>query len=155
MSKNLIEFKIQLPENFKIPNDSVGQRIFKEYGALFAAKGGAVPPEKVIFKNEEEVSAFQSKLSRSAAFIGGYQIELQSAAMLKLSEAIAEARRNELTITPRGADSGKRNYAETVELWASRVKPGLNYWIEKGKLSELEAEKIRFLSPFDQVSTLR
>ena len=144
-------FNANLPSGFNQPNDAVGQRILKEYGALFVARGGATPPNTVIFKNESEVSAYQSGLSKSTETLGGFNIELQAAAIKGLKEAIAEARQTNLTITPRGADSGKRTYSGTVELWASRVNPGLSHWVGKGKLTESEASRIRALSPFEQV----
>jgi hypothetical protein len=86
--------------------------------------------------------------------IGGFELELQASPMKKLIAAISEAKQNNLTITPRGVDSAKRSYAETVELWASRVNPGLTHWVETGKLSEMEAVKIRALSSFKQVAKI-
>ncbi len=144
-------YTANLPSGFSQPTDAVGQRILKEYGALFVARGGATPPNTPIFKNEAEVSSYQSGLSKSSETLGGFNIELQAAAMKGLKEAIAEAKQNNLTITPRGADSGKRDYSGTVELWASRVNPGLTHWVGKGKLTGAEAAKIRSLSPFEQV----
>lgn len=140
-----------LPGGFNQPTDAVGQRMLKEYGALFVARGGATAPNTPIFKSESEVSAFQSGLSKASENLGGFNIELQSAAMSKLKEAISEAKQNNLTITPRGADSGKRDYAGTVELWASRVNPGLDNYVGKGKLTAAEASRIRALSAFEQV----
>ena len=128
---NPLKFTAKLPDNFQQPTDAVGERLLKEYGALFVARG-AIPPNTVIFKDEDEVSAFQSGLSKSSENLGGFNIELQTAAMNGLREAIAEAKQNNLTITPRGADSAKRDYAGTVELWASRVNPGLTHWVGKG-----------------------
>jgi len=144
-------FKAHLPANFKIPRDVVGRRIFKEYGALFVAGGGAIAPNTVIFQSEAEVATFQASVSKAGESIGGFDIELQKAAMESLKNAIKEADQVDLTVTPRGADAAKRNYAGTVELWASRVNPGLAHWIEKGKLDETRAAKIRLLSPFEQV----
>lgn len=144
-------YTANLPSGFNQPTDAVGQRILKDYGALFVARGGAVPPNTPIFKSEAEVSAFQSSLSKSSESLGGFNIELQAAAMKALKEAIAEAKQTNLTITPRGADSGKRDYSGTVELWASRVNPGLTHWVGKGRITETEASKIRALSPFEQV----
>ena len=144
-------YTANLPSGFSQPTDAVGQRILKEYGALFIARGGATPPNTVIFKNEAEVSAYQSGLSKSSETLGSFNIELQAAAMKALKDAISEAKQSNLTITPRGADSGKRDYSGTVELWASRVNPGLTHWVSKGKLSESEATRIRALSPFEQV----
>jgi hypothetical protein len=143
-----------LPRGLKIPIDAVGQRILKEYGAILAAKSGAVPPDKIVFKNEKQVSAFQARLAKAKANNGGFEIELQAPAMEKLIDAAEEAAQNNLTITPRGTDSAKRSYAETVELWASRVNPGLAHWVEAGKVSAAEAAKIRALSPFKQVSKI-
>ena len=144
-------FTANLPGGFVSPTDAVGQRLLKEYGALFVARGGAIPPQTVIFKSEAEVSAFQNGLQKSEEKIGGFDVELQAAAMKNLQDAIAEAKQNNLNITPRGADSAKRDYTGTVELWASRVNPGLTNYVGKGKLTEAEAAKIRALSPFEQV----
>jgi hypothetical protein len=144
-------FTANLPNGFVQPTDAVGQRLLKEYGALFVARNGATPPNTVIFKSEAEVSAFQNGLQKSKEKIGGFDVELQSAAMKGLQDAIAEAKQNSLNITPRGADSARRDYNGTVELWASRVNPGLTNYVTKGKLTEAEAAKIRALSPFEQV----
>ncbi|MDQ3089422.1 MAG: hypothetical protein M3Q78_12685 [Acidobacteriota bacterium] len=144
-------FTANLPNGFSMPTDSVGQKMLKEYGAMFVAKGGAIPPITVVFKNEAEVSAWQSSVSKAKENVGGFDLELQTAAMKGLKDAIAEAKQNSLTITPRGADSARRNYSGTVELWASRVNPGLTHWVGKGKLTASEAARIKALSPFEQV----
>ena len=144
-------YTANLPSGFIQPSDAVGQRILKDYGALFVARGGATPPNTTIFKNEAEVSAYQSSLSKSSENLSGFNIELQAAAMKALKDAIAEAKQTNLTVTPNGADAGKRDYAGTVTNWASRVNPGLTHWVGKGKLTEAEASKIRALSPFEQV----
>lgn len=156
MSRDLKEkvknsrFFLNLPDDFQFPSSSVEQRILGEYGAVFAAQG-VIVPKTVVFKNEREVSAFQSSPSISNENIGGIEIELQRAAMNALNKAIDEAVQNNLTITPRGKDAARRNYSGTVELWASRVHPGLAHWVSKGKLTEKEANKIRALSPAEQV----
>lgn len=153
MSKtNLIrEFKANLTTEFRMPSENVGEKLLEEYGALFVAGNGAISPKQVIFKNEAEVLRFQASVSKEKTTIGGFQIELQAAAMKNLKNAIAEAERNNLTITPRGADAARRSYADTENLWASRVNPALIYWTNERKLTEAEAEKIRSLSPFEQV----
>jgi hypothetical protein len=145
------KFITKLQNKFKVPTDVVGQRLLKEYGAMFVAKGGATPPNMVVFKNEAEVSVWQSGVPKSKENVGGFDLELQTAAMKGLKDAIAEAKQNSLTITPRGADSARRNYSGTVELWASRVNPGLTHWVGKGKLTASEAARIKALSPFEQV----
>lgn len=144
----------ELPTEFGVPIDAVGQRILHEYGALFVARGGAVVPNAAIFRDESEVADYQSSLSVSSENFGSFDIELQTAAMEKLRNAIADAKKDDLTITPRGTDSGKRLYSETVELWASRVNPGLRHWVEKGKLTAGKASKILALPPFEQVPVI-
>jgi len=156
-SKSQVEsgkFEKNLPSDFEKPSDEIGKRILKDYGSVFVAKGNAIPPKSVIFKDEAAVSAFQSSLKTSSEKIGSIDVELQTPAMNALKEAIAEAKQTNLTITPRSKDSSKRTYGETVELWASRVNPGLEHWVKKGKLPQAEADKIKNLSPFEQVSEI-
>jgi hypothetical protein len=144
-------FAANLPSAFARPTDDVGNKLLKEYGAVFVAKGGATPPNTVVFRDDNAVSTFQSNLARSSDTIGGVSIELQSAAMKALKEAVADASQNGLTITPKGNDAARRSYADTVELWASRVNPGLAHWSGKGRISAADAQRIKSLSPFDQV----
>jgi len=149
--KSTHKFKTNLPADFVFPKDAVGRRLLEEYGALFVARGGAIVPNAVIFKNETEVSNWQNDIPKAKINIGGFQIELQAAAMKNLRKAVAEAEKNHLTITPRGADSARRNYGQTVDLWASRVNLALIHWVKAGKLAEKTAEKIRRLRAFEQV----
>ena len=83
-------FQGNLPGGFQMPTDSVGQKMLKEYGAMFVAKG-VTPPGKVVFSNEADVSAFQSGVQKTSENIGGVTIELQTAAMNALKAAVAEA----------------------------------------------------------------
>ena len=129
---------------------TVEQRLLAEYGAIFAARNVTVP-RTIVFRDEDDVYEFQSKLSIASETIGGIRMELQSVAMEDLREAIAEANEMGVSITPRGADSARRTYNETVELWASRVEPALDHWVGKGRLEASEAKRIRALSPFEQV----
>ena len=140
-----------VPANFERPSDDVGNRLLKEYGAIFIARGGATPPMTVIFRDESAVSAFQGSLSKSSENIGGVSIELQSAAMDALKKAISDAKTSGKSITPRGADAARRNYTGTVELWKSRVDPGLAHWTGKGRITSADAARIKALSPFEQV----
>lgn len=144
-------FEANLPSGFERPADDVGRKLLKEYGAVFIARGGAKPPTTVIFKDEAAVSSFQSSLTKSKKTIGGVSIELQSAAMDALEKAVAEARASGKSITPRGADAARRNYNGTVELWKSRVEPGLKHWTGKGRITASDATRISGLSPFEQV----
>lgn len=143
-------FQGNLPGGFQMPTDSVGQKILKEYGAMFVAKG-VTPPNKVVFKDESDVSAFQSSVQKSSESIGGITVELQTAAMNALKDAITEAKGKNLSIAPRNADSSKRSYQQTVDNWASRVNPGLTYWVGKGRITQADASRIKGLSTSDQV----
>jgi hypothetical protein len=130
---------------------SVGRRLLHEYGAIFATGGGAIPPDRIIYRDDNEVTAFQNSVSIDTVRFGDVVIELQSAAAKKLSGAIGAAKDAGLSITPRGVDSGRRNYDETVSLWHSRVEPALDHWVARGRLSPIEAAEITKLLPFEQV----
>jgi hypothetical protein len=143
-------FYKNLPKNFVVPDDAFGQKMLKEYGAMFVAQGVALP-SAVVFKDEAEVSAFQTGVKIAAETIDGVTVELQAAAMKALREAVAEAKGKKLSITTRGAGSARRSYRQTVENWKSRVEPGLVFWVEKGRIMLQEASRIRALSPTEQI----
>ncbi|HEX8638750.1 MAG TPA: hypothetical protein VF692_11845 [Pyrinomonadaceae bacterium] len=153
LEKDLARKNIDFSEFYDSAN-AVEKRILEEYGALFVARGGAIVPAQIIFKSESEVSAFQKSVSITKENIGGFELELQTAAMNDLLKSIADAEKNDLTITPRAADSARRNYAQTVELWASRVVPALEHWTKEGKLNETDAAGILALAPFEQVPVI-
>ncbi len=144
-------FLQNLPKGFALPVNDAELLLLKEYGAVYVARGGATPPHKIVFKDEADVNAFQSGLKRTSTNIGGTTVELQTAAMTALLDARAEAKKNNLSISPRGADSARRGYDQTVSLWASRVNPGFVYWTGKGRVTAAEAKRIKALSPFEQV----
>lgn len=144
-------FTANLPEGFTHPTDDAGRRLLKEYGAVFVARGGAVPPPVVFFKDEAAVTAFQAAAGSSWETVGGVSVELQSAAMKALQVAVAEANQAGASITPRGSDASKRRYRDTVALWKSRVDPGLEHWSGKARISAADAARIRLLSPFEQI----
>ncbi len=147
-------FTANLSESFVQPTDDVGRKLFKEYGSVFVAKGGVTPPNTVVFKDDSEVSKFQSGAASSRETVSGVSIELQSAAMQALKDAVADAKQGGSSITPKGADAAKRTYQDTVGLWASRVDPGLTHWTGNGRISAADAKRIRALSPFEQVSEI-
>jgi hypothetical protein len=147
-------FRANLPGGFQMPTDQVGLKLLSEYGSICVAAGGATPPNKVLFRDETEVAAFHASLKKSRENIGGFDLELQAPAMEALQKAIAEASRSGASITPRAADSAKRTYTDTVNLWSSRVNPGLGYWSGKGRISAGEAARIKALQPFEQVSEI-
>ncbi len=143
-------FQGNLPSGFQMPTDAVGQKLIRAYGAMFVAKG-VTPPNKIVFRDESDVSAFHSSLQKSSENIGGITIELQTPAMNALKEAVAEAKEKKLSIAPVNADSAKRTFAATITNWTSRVDPGLVYWVKEGKLSQTEAARIKALSPVEQI----
>ena len=146
-------FQGNVPSNFQIPTDEVGKIILKDYGAMFVAKG-VTPPSVVVFKNDGEVSSFQSGVQKSSEKIGKYTIELQAAAMNALKEAIAEAKGKNLSINPNSDEAAKRSYQKVLELWASRVNPGLIYWVGKGKIKQSDVQRIKALSPVEQITEI-
>lgn len=147
-SKSYLE---NLPSDFAQPTDDAGKLLLREYGSLFVARGGVTPPKKVVFKDESDVLAFQNAVSHRVANVGGKSIDLQTAAMAALENAVKDARSANLKITPRGADPARRSYQQTVINWNSRVKRGFQVWTAKGKVSAGEAKRISSLTPYEQV----
>ena len=131
--------------------DPLASRVFREYGAIFAAKDTVALPPRCIFNSEEELVRFQGRLRTKSAVISGVIIELQEAAMNALLDAIGE-------IHPRrfapldGAIAGRRNYTDTVRIWNSRFIPALNYWVSKRRLSREDADEVRIMPVRDQVA---
>lgn len=144
------EFENNLPANFEVPKDVVGQKLLDEYGAIFTANGVKVP-SKIIFRDAAETVGFQASVEKSTENINGINIELQTPAMNALKNVLAEARQNGVKISPRGTLAAKRDYAENEKLWKSRVEAGLQHWVSAGKLPRTEAERIKSLSAFDQI----
>jgi hypothetical protein len=142
-----------LPKGFRWPDpgDALSLRVLEEYGALFVARGGVVLPPVVIFPDQNAVAHWQSSLSVEQAELAGIPVRLQSAAMRALMKAREEAFQAHVDISPRGPDAAQRSYAQTLELWRSRVNPGLQHWVDKGLLSASEAERIRKLPAREQV----
>ena len=143
-------FTANLPSGFEQPTDDAGRLLLKEYGAVFLTRNGAVPPEKVIFKDEADVLAYQNTVTFTKATIGGKVIELQAKAMEALEAAVAEARAERLTITPRGGGPARRSFRETVVNWNGKVSAGFRRWVPS-RVSAAEAKRILVLSPYAQV----
>lgn len=151
MTESKTGFTANLPDGFQPPSDDAARTLYKEYGAVFVAKGGVIAPRKVVFRDSADVFAFQATLSTASETLGGLQLELQTAAMKALKDAIIEAKSQNLSISPRDKDSAKRTYDETIDLWASRVDPALKHWVGLGKITQADADRIKSLSPYDQV----
>lgn len=133
--------------------DPVASRILREYGAIFMASERVRVPPVCMFQNEAEVARFQSEAQPASALIAGTRIELQRAALDALLAAREDAARAGLTISPRGgAEAARRSFQDTVRLWNSRVFPALEYWQGRGRLSAVEAERVRSLPLHEQVA---
>jgi hypothetical protein len=131
--------------------DSVGELLLREYGAIFVARNGVEPPDRLIFQDEREVADFQDRVSIGSVDFGDVTIELQTAAADALRKAVDHACDLGLSITPRAPDSGRRNYQDTIGLWHSRVEPALDHWTAHGRITPEESATIRSLPPFEQV----
>jgi hypothetical protein len=135
--------------------DAVTRRVLTEYGAVFLAGGQVLPPPVCIFDGAAEVDAFQAEARPLAATIEGVTVELQPAAMRALLAAHEEANASGLSITPRdGAESARRDYADTVRLWNSRLLPALEHWTREGRLTVEEAGRLRTLPVRAQVGAV-
>lgn len=152
LEKRLDEFDLTI-EKFCPQNNIFTKRILSDYGAAFVGKGKI--PLSCYLKDEYTVQQTQRQMGVSPETIGGVEIELQPAAMEALLKAVAEAKRQGLSITPRGGSiAARRSYSDTVSLWSSRVNPGLTYWVRKRRLSAERAKEIRAMDTFEQVAAI-
>ena len=147
------EFLQHLPKALRLPvsDDEAAWRVLADYGAVFVARGGAIPPPCVVFPDERAVSEWQSGLNVQRLELDGIAIELQTPAAEALLAARREARAQGLDISPRGRDAARRSYQDTVALWASRVEPGLKHWVGVRRLTKEESDRIRSLPARQQV----
>ncbi len=141
-----------LPEEIANSDDPVERRLVDEYGAIYVTR--LVPPDRIIFADETDVTRFQDSVEIKSAEIGGLMMELQTEAMNALIGAATDASNAGLSISPRGDDSARRNYQMTVELWASRVEPALDHWVTEGRLTSESASRVRSLPRRDQVRSV-
>lgn len=134
-------------------SDKVARRILEEYGAVFLASKKVIPPPYCIFTNEEQVQQFQDKAGFKSEFMGYDEIELQPEALKQLVKAREEAQKEGFDITPRdGAEAARRNYDDSVRLWNSRFEPALCYWLDQGRLTEEQVNRLRNLPLLQQVA---
>jgi hypothetical protein len=138
-------------------NDSLANRVFKEYGAMFVGKDEIFAGFRLInedqkikffvncvFDNEREVNSYQTSIRTKSANVGGTLIELREDAMEALFDAIEDAKDKGLRISPRGGTiAAKRSFQDTARLWDSRFYPALNYWVKAGKISRPAAEQAK------------
>jgi hypothetical protein len=140
------------PEELCDCDDPASRRLLSEYGAMFVGADGVRVPRVLTFRSEEEVEQFQREAEPRAAEIGGFNVELQPAALDALVAACEDARREGLSITPRGAVAARRGYADTVRLWDSRVRPALEHWLGRQLIADADADRLRALAPAEQLS---
>jgi hypothetical protein len=135
--------------------DAVSRRVLREYGAIFLAGPEVLTPPVCVFASAAEVASFQAQAGTLAAVIGGAVVELQPAAMRALLAAREEALALGLDITPRdGREAARRNYADTVRLWNSRLLPALAHWTRQGRLTPQESDRMRTLPAREQVNAV-
>ncbi len=149
-------FERNLPVEIVLPSDDnlTARRILKDYGAVFVARGNIVAPPVILFENEADCFAWQSKVETWRESFGGIEVELQTAAMDSLLAARDKLRGKKLNLSVRGTWGGSRTYKDTEKIWATRITPGLIYWTARGKLSGQEAERIRALAPAAQIAEI-
>ena len=133
--------------------DVVARRVLHDYGAMFVGADNILPPPVCVCTSEEQVDQFQRAAGWTAANIGDATVELQPAAMSALLRARETAHHEGLEITPRdGAEAARRSYADTVRLWNSRFLPALNHWLNAGRLTQAQVDRLRILPINDQVA---
>ena len=152
VEKRLTAKKRDLSAICPIDTNLVAKRVFKDYGAMFIAASEVRFPDKCVFANDDEVTAFQAGVSSKTALIGERTIELQADAMDALMKARAAAAKQRLSITPRGASAAKRSYADTYRIWKSRFDPALKHWVARGKISAEDAAAAAKMETIDQVA---
>jgi hypothetical protein len=142
-----------LPKTLQLPaaDDEVGWRVLADYGAIFVARGRAIPPPCIVFPDEQAVTEWQSSLKIQRLELDGIAVELQAPAAEALLAARREARAQGLDISPRSRDAARRSYQDTRQLWASRVNPGLEHWVSARRLTKRESDRIRTLPLRQQV----
>jgi hypothetical protein len=133
--------------------DVVARRVLHDYGAMFVAGDGVLPPPVCVFTSEEAITRFQTEAGWSATDIFDATVELQPVAMDALVRARATARAEGLDITPRdGGEGARRSYADTVRLWNSRFRPALDHWQNVGRLTAEQVNELRELPINKQVA---
>ncbi len=145
-------FLANLPKGFQVPtaSDEVGLRVLAYDGAYLVARDGVALPPTPMFASEDATSRWQASVKTAREPLGATSIELQEPAMRALLEARTAAAAVGADITPRGMDPARRDYADTVKWWKSRVGPGLEHWVAEGRLDRVEARRITALAAADQ-----
>ena len=147
------DYGTRLEKVCSIESNATARRLFSEYGAIFVASAEVALPNKCIYETEADLQNFQVRAESQTATIGGAEITLQKPAMEALLNAQREAARQKLRITPRGGSlAAKRSLQDTINLWNSRLAPGLNYWVGQRKISRSEAAAVKNLPLREQIA---
>lgn len=153
--KKLLKKRNTTLEEICPPNDQVARRILHEYGAIFLAVEGVMPPPVCVFTSEEQVTDFQRRSGFRKEFIHDSDIELQPEAMKALLRAREVAYQEGLNISPRdGSEAGRRNYQDTVRLWNTRFLPALAHWQAKERLTPEQVSQLKRLPVPEQVAAV-
>jgi hypothetical protein len=132
-------------------DDPVQARVLADYGAIFVARNGVVPPPTVLFSSDDETDSWQASVPTRRERLGQYTVELQTPAMEALLAAREDARARGLDISARGSDAARRSYSDTVKLWLSRVNPALEHWTRKKRITPTDSARIAALAPRAQI----
>lgn len=139
-------------ENICPSADSVARRVLEDYGAIFVAKK-VMPPPVCVFTSDAQVVQFQERAGYVTETIGFDDIELQPEAMKQLLKAREDAQKENLDITPRdGAEAARRSYEDSLQLWNTRFQPALTYWLEQGRLTEDQVNRLKSLPLRSQIA---
>jgi hypothetical protein len=126
-----------------VTTNVVAARVFREYGAMFAAADSITLPETCLYEGEPEVQRFQKKLETKLVLSGGIWIDLQGPAAEAMRKAIEEAAGRNLSIRPLdGRIAGSRTYGDTLMLWNGRFFSALEYWTRRGRLTQQDRDSI-------------
>ncbi len=140
-------------ENICPPSDIVARRVLEDYGAMFLANKKVMPPPVCIFTSDAQVTEFQERAGYTTELIGFDEVELQPEAMKELLKAREEAQKEDLDITPRdGAEAARRSYEDSLQLWDTRFRPALDYWVGQGRLTEAEVASLISLPLHNQIA---
>lgn len=141
--KSKKEFKFDFQTICPTKTNFAAQRVFEEYGAIFAAESKVALPTACIFEDEVSVQQFQNQANPQTEIIGRVSTTLQTPAMNAFLEARKEAAAQGLTITPRGTLGSKRSYSQTLSLWNTRFYSALDFWARRRKITPQEAQEAR------------
>jgi hypothetical protein len=144
--------KAEIERVCPIRGSVLARRVFAEYGAVFAATERIKIPPTCIFADEAAVSSFRSKLQIQQVAIRGTNLLLQKDAADALTQVLADAESQGITIAPLdGSIAGGRTYYETLRIWNSRFEPALKYWARCKMISEEEVTAVRSMKLDQQV----